>query len=226
MHSAAIARDLRNVVVEVRYKLGEPPHTRVTVRVKPMDNLRKVKNHIFRSLDVQGRLMYRQQNCDDFPTKRLSEYPPKKEDDNIFYLFAAGRKLRVKQHTIELHLPEEFAAIDRERKVQVKVSRTTTVSNLKHKLQNERGIPIDEQSIHVLGQQNECHPETNVMQLPVLEVKWQRKEASPPLKMAVKRTHSQKGSISGTPYSNKLTMKKSLEASSIHPKKMKEKPGI
>lgn len=225
---------LKNIEVEVRYKLGASPLTRFTVKVRPTDSLRKIKNHIVQSLDIEGKVMYREQNCDDQPTKRLSDCTTKKEE--IFHV-AAEKKLRdLKHHTVKLHLPEEFATQDA---AELKIARTTTIGNLKHKLQDEYGIPVEEQNIHMLGQDTECQSGANIMQLHLsaksvhLEVKWQRKEASPPRPSRVKRTQSLKSSCSlasGTPYAQavKLSRRNSLELSSIHPKsltKLKKKPG-
>lgn len=226
-HAELESRGLRNIEVTVRYKLGDLPPLTLPLRVRPNDTLKKIKNHIMKSLDVQGKVMYGEHNCDSSPNKRLSEYPTSHEEK--FYLTAERKERDLKQHTIKVQLPEELAA-KAVKTVDIKVARTTTTDNLKHKLQDECGIPVEEQNIHVLGQDMECQSGANIMQqLPSaksmnLEVKWQRKEASPTRPSKVRRSQSLKSSCSlasGTPYAVKLSRRNSVhEYSPIHPKSL------
>lgn len=218
-------RGLQRINVIVQYKDSTP--TTSCLRVKPKDTLKKIRTHITESLDIQGRVMYRDQNCDEFPAKRLSDYPTDCEK-TLFYLIAEKKPRDLKQHWIKLILAQEHTP----KTVSMKVARTTTVGNLKHKIQDEHGIPVEEQKICLPGQDKECQSTVNVMQLPgiILELKLQ--EASPPPRQAaLKRTASLKGSnlASGTPYATKLGGRNSLEHSPIHPKsltKVKKKTGI
>ena len=216
--------------MRVQYK--DSTSTRSWLRVKPKDTLRKIRTHITESLDIQGRVMYRDQNCDDFPAKRLSDYPTDREEI-LFCLIAEKRSRDMKQHLIELILPNELTHEHTAKTVSMKVARTTTIGNLKHKIQDEHGIPVEEQRICLPGQNKECPSTVNVMQLSgtTLELKLQKKEASPPPRQATcKRAASLKDRslASGTPYATKLGRRNSLEHSSIHPslRKVKKKTGI
>lgn len=229
MGSPELERGLRNIEVRVRYKLGASTTMRFTVKVRPTDCFRKIKYHITQSLDIEGTVTYREQNCDDFPTKRLADYTTKKEEH--FHVIAERKPRELKHYNIQLQLPEEYCIQDAAKTVGIKVARTTTIGNLKHKVQDEYGIPVEEMSIHLPGQIKECQPGVNVMQLlgapPLnLEVKWHKKESSPPPRpAATKRTSSLKSSglASGTPYAVKPGRRKSMEHSSIHPKSKVEK---
>ena len=43
----------------------------------------------------------------------------------------------------------ETSTIDENGTIEVKGARTTTINNLKHKLQDILGIPVEEQSLHI-----------------------------------------------------------------------------
>lgn len=216
-------RQLKCVEVEVKCKLSgsDSPPSIYKVRVRPSDNLRKIKRHIIESLDIQGKLMYGDHNVDDHPYRRLEDGVLR---GNKFYLTIDRKHRDLKQHSVKLHLHEVSG--ENVRPVEVKIARTTTIVNLKRKIQNEFGIPVEEQSIHVQYQQKGCQLETNVMQLPQpLEVKWQKKECGSPVK-STRKVQQQKISH-GTPYDVKLSSKrKGYECSSIHPKKLAKSKGI
>lgn len=229
-------KGLRSIEVEVKYRLsGDSPPITFTVKVKQTDNLRKIKKHIIESLDIQGKVTCRGQNCDEYPNKKLSDITPQEST----FILTAERKLRdLKHYGIKLRLPEDaltegatgsLSSVvddtktrDERGTVEVKVARTTTIINLKHKLQNILGIPVEEQAIHASGQGKECPMSTNVMQLPkplIMGVKWQRNDESPPLS-TVKKAVPQKSNAmsSGAPY---LSSKRKAHEFSTSPKKPK-----
>lgn len=223
--------NLREFTVEVKYKNGAASPTRYRVRIKANENLKKIKRHITESLDIQGRVTCRDINFDDYPSKRLSDY--NLEDEDKISLITDRRSRDLKQHTATLKLPEEPGK--EARLVSIKIARTTTIGKLKHKIQDEHGIAVDEHTIHVAQQQKECHLENNVMQLPQpLEVRLVKRDCSPPSKPLVKKPQLQKASFSyGTPYDVKqsasISRRKGFD-SSIHPKTLtkpreKEKQG-
>lgn len=231
MEASELDRRLWCIEVEVKYRLSDSPSTKHAVRVKQTDTFRKIKKHVTESLDIQGRMMYGDQNCDEVPNKRLSDYSSRPEE--TFLLMAERKQRDMKHYAVKLQIPEEYLMKDDDRMMEIKVARTTTISNLKYKIQNRAGIPVEEQSIHVLGQQKECQLGTNVMQLlqPVtLEVKRQRKEGGPPLKpTTVKKEAPQKSSFmsSGAPYDAKPSGKrKAHEIPSTQPKKQNKAAGI
>ena len=200
--------------VEVRFRSGGASNG-YKVRVKLGETLKRIKRHITESLDIQGRLAYKEFNFDDHPTKRLSEVY--KEGDETFCL-ATEKKPRDLKHQVQLKLPNSMTGV-------VKIARTTTIANLKHKIQDEYGILVDEQAIYVPSQQKECQQDTNVMLLssPLLEVRLVRKEAmqkKPPQALKFR-----------TPYDTKqsacVSKRKIYDSSPIHPKtfKGKEKSG-
>lgn len=213
---------LMMVVVEVKYRTerGEYSTSRHKVRVRSTDNLRKVKKHISESLDTPGTLTYRRKDLND--SKKLSNYDIK-EGDKL--TLTSERRFRdVKQLTVQLQLPNIMSSGAKMVQEELKIPSTSTIRGLKHKIQDEYGIPEDEHTLHY--QQRECKEWTTVLQLlkPVtLEVKWRKKETScSPVKVAGK-----KDSIpTGTPYDTKVTSQiKGYEDSSIHPKILKQKRG-
>lgn len=221
-------RNLKIIEVEVRYRSGGSP-TGHRVRVKLSETLKKIKKHVLESLDINGRMTYRDISLDDYPAKRLSEVYKEGEK---FCLITEKRPRDMKQHTVQLSLPASKG--EGERTGEIKVARTTTIGNLKHKVQDKFGIAVDEHTIHMPSQQKECHPEHNVMGLsPVLQVKLI--QTAPTKPAAVRRSlQSYKTNITrGTPYDTKQTAtvskRKSFE-SVIHPKiltrtKEKDKAG-
>ena len=144
--------------------------------------------------------------------------------EDKFHLIAERKSRDLKQHLITLHLPQDIPFQDGNT-TEIKVARTTTIINLKHKVQDKHGIPFEEQTIHVLGQQKGSQNETNVLQLlpqaiKILEVKWIRKDGSTALKPATVKKAVAQSLSAGTPYDSKPQSKKKLtEFSSIHPKK-------
>ena len=170
-----LEKRLRTLEVEVRHKAGgSDSPTKHKVRVKPNDSFRKIKRHITESLDVQGRLFYGNENLDT-TTKRIADY--NLDEGKNLYLTSTEKRTRGAPHPIEVQLPEQFGT---KRRAEMKIFRTTTVNNLKHKIQDRWGLTVEEQSICVAGARNECQAELNIMQLSqpiVLEVRWQRRES-------------------------------------------------
>lgn len=214
--------DLKSTEVVVRYKLGDSPSAKFTVKIKYTDTLRKIKSHITESLDIQGRVTYGDLNCDDFPSKKLSDCTPKQEDKFVLTAERKRRELReLKHHAIQLKIAEEFLTREEAGTMEIKVARTTTIANLKHKLQDRLGVSIEEQSIYVHGQWKECQSSICVIQLPQpLEVKCPLK----PSASMVKRTLPQRSISSGAPYDTKQSCKRKYQE--FPPKKPNRKAGI
>ena len=213
-----LERGLRTFEVEVRYRSGGPSSLH-SVKLKPNETFKKIKRHITESLDIQGKLTYRETNLDDYASKRLAEIYFEGEK---FYL-VADKKPRELKHSVELKLPSVDGK--EERTESIKIARTTTVGNLKHKIQDEFAIPVEELAIHnIPSQQKECHQETNVMRLSkVLEV---RLVSSP----AKKAQPARASIVRGTPYDTRqsahVSKRKGYDGGGIHPKtftKFKEK---
>ena len=212
--SGTTDNNLKLFGVEVRFRTGEASYT-VKVRVKLGETFKRIKKHITESLDIQGRLAYNYYNFDDHPTRQLSEVYW--EGHEIFRLTTEKKPRDLKQHQVELELPDSGSGV-------VKIARTTTIANLKHKIQDQYGILVEEQAIYVPSGQKECHQDTNVMLLPspLLEVRLVRKEAQkkPPRVLRFR-----------TPYDTKqsacVSKRKIYDSSPIHPKTFtgKEKPG-
>ena len=158
-------KGLKTIKVLVKFKTGGESPT-FAVKIKQTESLRKIKKHITESLDIQGKLMYKGQNCEE-TSKRLSDYSLQEE---MTFILTAERKKKDLKHKIKLQIPEEVfiknsiqigdgmetSTIDEEDgTIEVKVARTTTIINLKHKLQDILGIPVEEQSLHVSSQGKE-----------------------------------------------------------------------
>ena len=151
---------LRQIEVEIRYTTGGSDRT--TVKVRPNDSFRRIRRHISESLDVQGSLSYGSENLDN-ATRKIADYEMKEGK----HLCMTCSKKKGTQYTIRVQLP--FGSSREE----VKISMTTTINSLKHKIQDRWGIPVEEQTICMLGSPIKCQGETNIMRFKqpcVLEV--------------------------------------------------------
>lgn len=214
--------------VEVKLKVGELIVSKHTIKIRLTDILKKVKKHITESLDVQGKVTYKTHNFDQHPNKKLLDvFDP--QDKEAIYVTTDKRPRDLRQHAVKLQLPPELVS---EGETMIKIARTTTIGNLKYKVQNEYGIPVEEQSIHILDQPKECQSGTNVLLLPpprILEIQWHRKEAAPsPSKPTAKKPQQQRTAASVSPYDTKFSSKKKSSElpHSIHPQKVLKSKGI
>ena len=233
---------LKSVEVEVLYQQGASDSLRkcrFTVKIGFNDTFRKIKKHIMESLDTQGKMMYGKYNCDESPLKKMSDCTSGSREEKFYITTMKKPKSSSSQ---QLNITLQVLSQDGVKAVQkIQIAKTTTIYSLKHRIQDDHAIPVEEQTVHVLGQQKELLSGTNIMQLKepiVLEVKWTGDAASPPVakpkaaKPSPMRTLQQRtnGISSGTPYSTKLVPYKrrgSVDISSIHPKTLrKEKAGI
>lgn len=134
MEASELDRRLWCIEVEVKYRLSDSPSTKHAVRVKQTDTFRKIKKHVTESLDIQGRMMYGDQNCDEVPNKRLSDYSSRPEE--TFLLMAERKQRDMKHYAVKLQIPEEYLMKDDDRMMEIKVARTTTISNLPKQSRN------------------------------------------------------------------------------------------
>ena len=173
---------LKSITVQIHYKLGKSSQEEFVVKVNETDTLKNVEKHITTSLDTPGKLIYREHRSDEYPTKRLSDFVPRDSEDETIYLLTERKSRNMNKHSIQLQVSEEFGD---KKKVDMKIARITTFANLKHKIQDRLGIPVQRQSIHVLGQKEPCPLGVNVMQVPqpqqqpiILEIKLPREDVA------------------------------------------------
>ena len=139
--SGFIAAGLVMLVVSFKAR-GNSQSSKHTVRAKLTDTVAKTKHHITASVGLSGRLSYKGVQLDQYAQDILRDHGVC--EGSVLELTSFTPPKRI-QHTVKVKVLGAASSLKNSDPLSLKVNHTSTLEELKHKIQDAVGIPVEDQ---------------------------------------------------------------------------------